>query len=313
MAASTAPTPCPSCGTPGTGRFCSHCGAPREGAPCAGCGAALDAGAKFCHRCGLAVGAAPAVAPTATGARLATAGLQPTPAQKGNLLPWAIAFVSLLGVVAFAASSNFSKAKGSRLDAPLNALPQAGLGDPGAAPTDAGAAGGAGGAPFAPFANGGAAGGTGRPPDLSQMTPRDIADRLFDRVMSLVAAGKADSAQFFAQMALQNYESMEKDLDLRYDMGRVAEVTGAAAVARAQADTILRANPNHLLGLVLAAKAAALQGRMDDYKRFQARLVAAAPAERAQKREEYERHANDIDAALRTAASPASPTGPAPK
>lgn len=304
MAATTAPTPCPSCGTPGTGRFCSHCGAPREGAPCAGCGAALDAGAKFCHRCGLAAGAAPAPA-FAVGRAGVSATVTTTP-PKGNLLPWAIAFVSLLGVVAFAASSNFSKAKGSTLDAPLNALPQAGLGDPGAPPVD-----GAGGAPFAPFANGGAGAG-GRAPDLSQMTPRDIADRLFDRVMTLVAAGKADSAQFFAQMALQNYESMEKDLDLRYDMGRVAEVTGAAVVARAQADTILRENPNHLLGLVLAAKAAALQGRMDDYKRFQARLVAAAPAERAQKREEYDRHANDIDAALRTAASPAPPTGPAP-
>jgi hypothetical protein len=145
------------------------------------------------------------------------------------------------------------------------------------------------------------------------MTPRDIADRLFDRVMTLVAAGKADSAQFFAQMALQNYESMQKDLDLRYDMGRVAEVSGAAAIAKAQADTILRENPKHLLGLVLAAKAAAMQGRMDDYKAFQQRLVAAAPGERAAKREEYERHANDIDAALKTAASPPTVPGAPPR
>ncbi|HZF67785.1 MAG TPA: hypothetical protein VEZ47_07100, partial [Gemmatirosa sp.] len=219
--------------------------------------------------------------------------------------PWAIAFVSLLALFAFAASNNFGRARGGRLDAPLNALPQAGLGEgPGVGPVGAG-----GPPPNAPFAGGagGAGGGGGRAPDLSQMTPRDIADRLFDRTMSLVAAGKADSASFFAQMALQNYARMDLDLDLRYDMGRVAEVSGNAEIARAQADTILKEAPTHLLGLVLAAKAAALQGRMDDYRQYQQRLVAAAPAERAKPREEYERHANDIDAALKIVPPPAAP------
>ncbi|HZF67596.1 MAG TPA: zinc ribbon domain-containing protein [Gemmatirosa sp.] len=301
MAVSSSSTPCPACGAPGTGRFCSSCGAPRDGAPCASCGTALSAGAKFCHRCGLAVGSAPMAAfgrpvaaggaPVPAGATGAGGGVRQAP------LPWAIAFVSLLALFAFAASNNFGRARGGRLDAPLNALPQAGLGDQFA---------GADGAPLpnAPFAGGAAGGGAGggaRAVDLSSMTPREIADRLFDRIMAQVAAGKADSAQAFAQMALQHYASMDKDLDLRYDMGRVAEVTGSAEIARAQADTILREAPTHLLGLVLAAKAAALQGRMDDYRAFQQRLVAAAPAERAKKRDEYERHANDIDAALKTA------------
>jgi hypothetical protein len=233
-------------------------------------------------------------APVPVGAAGAAGGARQAP------LPWAIAFVSLLALFAFAASNNFGRARGGRLDAPLNALPQAGLGD-----QFAGGPGGAGGAapPNAPFAGGagGGAGGGARAVDLSSMTPREIADRLFDRIMAQVAAGKADSAQVFAQMALQHYASMDKDLDLRYDMGRVAEVTGSAEIARAQADTILREAPTHLLGLVLAAKAAALQGRMDDYRAYQQRLVAAAPAERAKKRDEYERHANDIDAALKTA------------
>ena len=293
----TTSVPCPACGAPGSGRFCSACGAPRDGAPCAGCGTALSAGAKFCHRCGLSVGAAPTAMLAGRPIAAPGGGLQPVPAGRANMVPWALAFVSLLALVAFAASSNFGKARGGRLDAPLNALPQAGLGDQFAAGPEGAAP------PFAPFA-GGAAGGGARARALSQMTPREIADRLFDRVMTLVAAGKADSAQFFAQMALQNYERMEKDLDLRYDMGRVAEVSGNAEVAAAQADTILRQNPTHLLGLVLAGKAAALQGRMDDFKRFQARLAAAAPAERQKKLEEYERHANDIDAALRVGPPP---------
>lgn len=221
-------------------------------------------------------------------------------------MPWAVAFVALLALVAMVAGRNVGVAKGSAIDGSQNALPQAALGEGPAA------------GPVAPFAGGAARGGTGRPPDLSQMSPRDIADRLFDRVMKLSGEGKADSAQFFATMALQNYARMPEagvplDADLRYDMGRIAEVAGDAAVASAQADTILRAQPAHLLGLVLAIKAAALQGDAAKAADARRRLVAAAPAERKRGLEEYERHGNDIDAALRQAAVPAPTTAPAPR
>ncbi|HEY0776946.1 MAG TPA: zinc ribbon domain-containing protein, partial [Gemmatirosa sp.] len=273
---------------------------------CAACGAALSAGANYCHRCGTAVVAASdahgAGTPRARGRSVA------------EVAPWAVAFVAFLALAAMAAGRNLGAARGSGLDAPQNALPQASLGEGGAAGGGAGggageaAAGpGAGGAPFAPFAGGG----TGRPPDLSTMTPRDIADRLFDRVMRLSGEGKVDSAQFFATMALQNYDRMPAagvpfDADLRYDMGRIAEVAGRGDIAAAQADTILRANPTHLLGLVLAIKGAALQGDRARLTDAQRRLIAAAPAERAKNLEEYQRHGNDIDAALKLATS----TGP---
>jgi hypothetical protein len=137
------------------------------------------------------------------------------------------------------------------------------------------------------------------------MSPRDIADRLFDRIMRLSSEGKADSVGFFAEMALQNYSQMPSlDADLRYDMGRVAEVAGKEEVARAQADSILRAQPNHLLGLVLAGKAATMRGDAAALAGFNRRLAAAAPAERAKNLDEYQRHAADIDAALAQAATP---------
>jgi len=273
--------------------------APRPDAPesrqrprfCSECGASLSPGARFCHRCGASTTASAAVGPSRTSDR----GL-------AGVMPWAVAFVALLALAAMAAGRNIGTPKGSTLDAPLNALPQAALGEGGAA--------GPAGAPAGPFAGGGAArAGGGRAPDLSAMTPREITDRLFDRVMRLSGEGKADNAQFFATMALQQYARMPElgvpfDADLRYDMGRVAEVAGQAGVAAAQADTILRAQPTHLLGLVLAIKAASLQGdaaRAADARR---RLAAAAPAERAKGLEEYERHGNDIDAALRQAAVP---------
>jgi hypothetical protein len=149
------------------------------------------------------------------------------------------------------------------------------------------------------------------------MTPREIADRLFDRVMRLSAGtsqAESDSAQFFATMALQQYARMPElgvpmDADLRYDMGRIAEVVGRADVAAAQADTILREQPKHLLGLVLAIKAASLQGDAAKAADARRRLAAAAPAERARGLDEYQRHGNDIDAALRLASVPA-PTTP---
>jgi hypothetical protein len=274
---------CPACGAAGSGRFCSTCGAPLDASACAGCGAPRTPGAKFCHRCGLAAGAAP----TPTVAARAGSGT-------ASVLPWGVAFVALLAVAAMAAGRNFGAARGGSLDAPLNALPQASLGEgPGA------------GGPVGPFAGGGAGAPGGRAPDLSQMSPRDIADRLFDRIMRLSGEGKADSVGFFAEMALQNYGQMPSlDADLRYDMGRVAEVAGKEEVARAQADSILREQPNHLLGLVLAGKAAMMRGDPGALAGFNRRLVAAAPAERAKNLEEYQRHAADIDAALSQAATP---------
>jgi hypothetical protein len=52
---STAPSPCPSCGVPGAGKFCVSCGAARAGAPCPACGAPLSPVARFCSGCGHAV------------------------------------------------------------------------------------------------------------------------------------------------------------------------------------------------------------------------------------------------------------------
>jgi len=52
-AAGPAGTPCPKCGTLGTGKFCSSCGAPMAVAlACSKCGGQLAPGAKFCGNCG---------------------------------------------------------------------------------------------------------------------------------------------------------------------------------------------------------------------------------------------------------------------
>jgi hypothetical protein len=90
--------------------------------------------------------------------------------------------------------------------------------------------------------------------------------------------------------------------DTRYDMGRVAEVSGALPLAKAQADTILAKSPTNLLGLALAMRVARDQGNSKAAANYAKRLIAAAPAERKKDLPGYQQHAPDIDNALKEAA-----------
>jgi double zinc ribbon protein len=142
-------------------------------------------------------------------------------------------------------------------------------------------------------------------PDISSMSPEERASRLFNRVMSYSEQGKMDSARFFAPMAVQAYQMIgPPDAHGRYDIGEIYAAVGDAASAKAEADTILSTQPNQLLGLALAARAADLSGDAAGAKRLRRRLAAAAPAERAKGLKEYEEHARDIDEAIRKASAP---------
>ena len=194
------------------------------------------------------------------------------PDRATNAIPWIVASIALVSLIALVAAQRFN-ATGE-----TQPLPRTTLGE---APADQ------------PMS---------RAPDISQLTPRERADRLFDRIMGLHERGRTDSVKFFAQMASPAYQMVQPlDLDARYDMGRIAEVAGLTDFARAQADTILRAEPNHLLGLVLAIRAARLAGNESAAGAFERRLITAEPAERRRDRAEYTRHRADIDAALEVA------------
>jgi len=198
----------------------------------------------------------------------------------GALLPWAVAAIALLALVALVVGQRF----GGR----PSAVSQA------AVDTTA--------APPAPFA----AGATGMPraPDISQLTPEQRAERLYDRIMTESEAGNIENVRSFMPMAIAAYEMIAPlNLDQRYDLGRIGVVGGDTALARAQADTILAAKPTHLLGLILEAKAARMEKNEVRARKTDARLLAAEPAERAAGLKEYLLHKNDIDAALAAARS----------
>lgn len=286
MSAPTAPTPatthpCPRCQAPASGKFCQSCGAPLEGARCGGCASILTPGARFCHRCGLAAGAESA------GAAVRPAA--PAPAGPGaNAMPWAVAAIALLAVVAMVAGGRFGGARGGALDAPSNALPVPGLDDRGI-----GAGGGA-----AQLGAGIPGSGPRASTDISQMGPDERALRLYNRVMELHERGRRDSVVFFAPMAVTAFQMLDSlTLDQRYDLGRIGELSGIPDLARAQADTILQRAPTHLLGLILAANTAGMTGKPAEMQGFQRRFLAAREAELAKRLPEYEAHQADIQAA----------------
>jgi hypothetical protein len=146
------------------------------------------------------------------------------------------------------------------------------------------------------------AGAMPRAPDISQLTPAQRAERLYDRIMREAEAGKMEEVRTFLPMAIAAYEMIAPlNLDQRYDLGRIAEVGGDTTLARAQADTILRQRPTHLLGLILGAKAARMVGNEPHARQFDVRLVSVAPREQAAALPEYLLHRNDIEQALAAA------------
>lgn len=186
-----------------------------------------------------------------------------------NVVPWSIAGISLLAVIAFIAAQRFSGGATSQ-DVPPQ---QADASAPGSV--------------------------AGQPPDISNLTPAEAAVRLYNRVMGQHERGKADSVQLFAPMAIAAYQQLgQLDLDQRYDVGRIAAVSGDESLARAEADTILTKHPNHLLGLILAGNAARLRKDSVAERSYHDKFLAAATTERAKQLPEYITHENDINIAL---------------
>jgi hypothetical protein len=244
---------------------CPKCGATASGKFCSECGATLANASCASCRAGLI-----------EGARFChrcglPVGAAPPPSEgkpgSAMSLPWVVAAIALLAFIALVAGQKFGANR------PVASEEQA--------------------APEIPQA---------RAPDISSMTPAERASRLHDRIMRWKSTGRQDSVMLFAPMGMAAFEMLgDLDADSRYDLGMIGWASENAPVARAQADTILRQNPRHLLGLILGARAAKMQKREAEERSFYQRLVAAEPSERAAARNEYLIHENDINVALEEA------------
>jgi zinc ribbon protein len=142
-------------------------------------------------------------------------------------------------------------------------------------------------------------------PDISQMSPEERANRLFDRVMILAQAGKEDSIQFFLPMAFAAYDQLPTlDNDARYHLGLLKLAGGEFAAALAQADTIQRAVPTHLFAYVLRAHAYQQQGNRPGERRAYADFLRHESAELARNRPEYTDHKDALTAFHAAASRP---------
>jgi hypothetical protein len=251
--------------------------AEKEKSTCPACGAAATG--KFCSECGTTLGVASCASCGAgliDGAKYChrcglPAGAAAPPNERragpGASMPWIVAAIALLAFIALIAGQKFGANR------PEAAVANGDQAAPSIAP--------------------------GRAPDISQMTPAERAIRLHERIMTLKQAGKQDSVMMFAPMGIAAFEMLGNlDQDSRYDLGMIGWASDNATVAKAQADTILQQNRNHLLGLILAARAAELENRTAEQRGFYQRLVAAEAAERAKAFPEYLTHENDIIVAL---------------
>ena len=97
----------------------------------------------------------------------------------------------------------------------------------------------------------------GRAPDISNLSPRERFDRLYQRIMAAAENGDSQTVAQFIPMALGSYTMLDSvDADARYHAGMLNLVVGNFAAANALADTILRNAPGHLFGFVVRGEAA---------------------------------------------------------
>lgn len=159
----------------------------------------------------------------------------------------------------------------------------------------------------APFAGGAAAGG-GPPPDISNMSPRERFDRLYNRIMTAAENGDEATVTNFTPMALSAYGMLDTvDADARYHAALIKLHTGDIDGATALGDTILGNNPGHLFGYIVLGTVARF--RKDDaglnkaYSGFLRHYDAEMKAGRA----EYSDHARSITDFKKAAEAARSP------
>lgn len=149
--------------------------------------------------------------------------------------------------------------------------------------------------PAAPFAQGAAP--AGSPPDLSTMSPRQAADRLFERVMTADEAGDIATVAQFTPMARQAYGMIGPlDVDARLHVALLELTAGDAQAALAQADSLAAAAPGHLFAAIIRARAFEDLGRPDDRLAAYRAFLEAEERERATQRAEYQDHVGLLDA-----------------
>lgn len=242
--------------------------------PCPNCG--QSAAGKFCSHCGVPiVSACPACGTTVKpGSRAChecgtslTAAVAPAPSKARTIMLW-IAIGIATFAMAVALMSLFDRGSSVETPAPAPLFPPLSSTFP------------------VP----------GQPPDLASMSPREAADRLFNRVMTANENGDSAETSRFAPMALQAYNNLGAlDNDARYHVALLHLTAGDIKSARVQVELLRKSVPNHLLGFMLEHQIAERSGKKDSAAQSFKAFLAAYDAEIATQRAEYQDHLKTIE------------------
>jgi hypothetical protein len=234
---------------------CPRCGSSTSGKFCSECGSPLAG--RSCPSCGASLSARAKFCPECGTVVAARAPGTASLTAAGQRLPWIVAGTAILALLTLVVVL-------------VSRRP------PASAAT-------AGGGPFSAAAP--------ATTDITQLTPQEQADRLFNRVMRAIEAGDTAQLQFFGPMTLQAYANIAPlDADQRLHVGLIQLALGAAAGAAAEADTIARQSRTHLFASALRARAADQRGDQAAARAAYRAFLDAYDAERAKNLPEYGQH-----------------------
>ncbi len=129
----------------------------------------------------------------------------------------------------------------------------------------------------------------------SALSERGSADQLFNQAMYAYETGDEAGAAQFIPSSLAAYRGLDTiDLDGRYHIALLELAAGRPELAVAQADTILAEAPDHLLGLVVTARAYEALGQERRAIEYYQRFLAAYTPDAAATRTEYIDHSGAL-------------------
>jgi hypothetical protein len=134
------------------------------------------------------------------------------------------------------------------------------------------------------------------PPDISNMTPRERFNRLYNRVMRAAQAGDEATVTQFTPMALMAYAQLDSvDADARYHAALLKVHTGEVEAARALGDTILARDPGHLFGFVVRGTVARFRKDEKEMNQAYAGFLKRYDQEIKLARPEYSEHQTSLN------------------
>ncbi len=138
--------------------------------------------------------------------------------------------------------------------------------------------------------------------DLNTMTPREAADRLFNRIVAAQEVGDSVEMVSFLPMAVAAYERAQPlDADGSFHLSLLQRLSLDFAGARATAEAVLVGRPDYLLALHAAAEAARAEGDMDAARTYFQRFAEKYDSERAGGDQDYQIHELLLPSMLRDA------------